>query len=747
MKKVIMVTLLVVSLLWLCSASFAGDSDCCTYHSPNNPFMCTTHTALGHQGDHGNCTWWAAYKRPEVVGKCTGNAIDWLAQARSHNIPTGNIPAVGSIAVFNSVVGGVNYGHVAYVERVYSDDQFQVSEMGYNSWNCVKTREVNRGSYGGLLGFIFPSPVGYTASGWDGTVSPFIESAYYREGGYSSLGTPRDNGGTAYVHEWFGVYLQDFYKEIAPRYGEGDTALIFNFEARDAYLVKEGFWGAYKWLNYQPQYQGRLGAPLNNEYSNDGLFVQEFDGGTLTWDSGYPDIINFYFNDGLDGEIDVISNRIQIASIPTSDDQYSGGGRPILPCDYPMDVLLYDPYFESYYLDLLLNGSFDLCESYNWGSASCDGRAGAGMICASGDDTLGDDNCVFYLNVKEPLRVDKSPYYAQAFYGVQFTLQTTVNKNYLLVGAMRSGRTESTRNVGVALADKFSLNFNDSCRTYLVEPRSNENQLSITNQWLEYSTYLFATKTASDTTIRFSSGQKIGEVYFDDVSLEELSSLRLPKTSVWFFYDGAKAYAKVIYGQGSSIPGFYGVPPSPQKLVVFIDGYGIYDTQNIDLNNGNLIRLPVDSRYKKAAFYLVNANNSQNWFNAWAWQINGAVNENGWLNFSQIIPSNNLSVPKITFTSTQVKVTYNVGSTGNIEGIFDPIDPSRAIQIFFFVDGRGVYDRQDFNLSAGNTFNLPSTFSQGTFYILDRVNVQHWFDISKWQVQGGSANGGWFKWK
>ena len=58
-----------------------------------------------------------------------GNAIHWDNAARSVGIPVDSTPTVGSIAVRNSG----DYGHVAYVNKVYSATTYEIEE--YNHYN------------------------------------------------------------------------------------------------------------------------------------------------------------------------------------------------------------------------------------------------------------------------------------------------------------------------------------------------------------------------------------------------------------------------------------------------------------------------------------------------------------------------------------------------------------------------------------------------------------------------------------
>jgi PKD repeat protein/surface antigen len=130
--------------------------NCCGLNSPGNDFSCGPHSA-----GYGNCTWYARYMRPEVEGICTTNAVNWYNQAQNGGLPVGQIPAIGSIAVFNywMTLDGVyqNVGHVAYVESINQNGSFNVSEMGWRAWNCMHTSTYDSNSLDGLIGFIFPN--------------------------------------------------------------------------------------------------------------------------------------------------------------------------------------------------------------------------------------------------------------------------------------------------------------------------------------------------------------------------------------------------------------------------------------------------------------------------------------------------------------------------------------------------------------------------------------------------------------
>jgi surface antigen len=265
MKKL---TLACISAFLFSDIGYAVEN-CCGLYSPGNNFKCGPHE--NDPNKYGNCTWYARYKRPEVDGICTLDASQWFSQAKSGGLCVGSTAVVGSIAVFNywMTIDGVykNAGHVAYVESVNADGSFNVSEMGWNSWDCVHYGTWTKTSLDGLIGFIYP--VGRYSDGLDGfhtdgTSQAFI-NAFNRH--YPKIGWPTD-----YVHKWTGpydtsyrVWIQDFQGDMnAEHFGtDGQSAVILNsfLKPTKAYLVKEGMWGYYK-INNGP---AAFGEPFTEE--------------------------------------------------------------------------------------------------------------------------------------------------------------------------------------------------------------------------------------------------------------------------------------------------------------------------------------------------------------------------------------------------------------------------------------------------------------------------------------------------
>lgn len=77
----------------------------------------------------GQCTWYAFGRAYELLGSkpklCTGNAGKWFDYNKSNGYyPYGSTPKCGAIACWQSN----GDGHVAVVEKVYSDGSFEVSQ-------------------------------------------------------------------------------------------------------------------------------------------------------------------------------------------------------------------------------------------------------------------------------------------------------------------------------------------------------------------------------------------------------------------------------------------------------------------------------------------------------------------------------------------------------------------------------------------------------------------------------------------
>jgi hypothetical protein len=87
---------------------------------------------------YGQCTWWAAYNRHVTW---SGNAGDWLVNARAQGVETSALPSIGAVVVYLPGSGYSELGHVAIVIAL-SSTSYTVSEMNFLSWGEVNTRSV-----------------------------------------------------------------------------------------------------------------------------------------------------------------------------------------------------------------------------------------------------------------------------------------------------------------------------------------------------------------------------------------------------------------------------------------------------------------------------------------------------------------------------------------------------------------------------------------------------------------------------
>jgi surface antigen len=97
---------------------------------------------------NGQCTMWAQERRPDIVRQAVKaivareirsgkpenmgdwDARFWPANVRLAGIPTGHRPRAHALIVFApGVLGAGAAGHIAFVQRVYPDGSFLISEM------------------------------------------------------------------------------------------------------------------------------------------------------------------------------------------------------------------------------------------------------------------------------------------------------------------------------------------------------------------------------------------------------------------------------------------------------------------------------------------------------------------------------------------------------------------------------------------------------------------------------------------
>jgi PKD repeat protein len=151
----------------------------------------------------------------------------------------------------------------------------------------------------------------------NGTISQAILSKYNTLASQGhNLGDPWDNGGSAFVHEVNGMWIQDF-QDRRDLGGESNGyyhpyTAIFHYDdpwmSRPAWLLKEGFWDYYMnhtgWITF--------GCPVTDEYLVNSSTWQTFHRFGPNYDNNSEDYQVFYFRWNPDTWVlDVVNQYLQ----------------------------------------------------------------------------------------------------------------------------------------------------------------------------------------------------------------------------------------------------------------------------------------------------------------------------------------------------------------------------------------------------------------------------------------------------
>lgn len=101
--------------------------------APAAPAAPTRAAVPGNGYSPGYCTWFVKSKRTDI-GNFWGNADQWGSSAAAEGYTVNSKPAVGSIGV------AVGYMHVVYVEAVNGAGTVNISEMNYEGFGVVSSR-------------------------------------------------------------------------------------------------------------------------------------------------------------------------------------------------------------------------------------------------------------------------------------------------------------------------------------------------------------------------------------------------------------------------------------------------------------------------------------------------------------------------------------------------------------------------------------------------------------------------------
>ncbi|HEY7349843.1 MAG TPA: CHAP domain-containing protein [Ktedonobacterales bacterium] len=101
-------------------------------------------------GSFGQCTWWAAHKRPDEYFAGIGDAWSWADGARARGYTVTSTPVPNATVVFQpGVQGALGIGHVGHVEQLLPGGWILISEMNFywndGNWGRVDYRYITPG--------------------------------------------------------------------------------------------------------------------------------------------------------------------------------------------------------------------------------------------------------------------------------------------------------------------------------------------------------------------------------------------------------------------------------------------------------------------------------------------------------------------------------------------------------------------------------------------------------------------------
>ena len=113
-----------------------------------------TPTDYGNSYPVGQCTWGVKELAP-WASNWWGNANTWAIYASAQGYRVGDVPVVGAIAVWD----GGEYGHVAYVTDVQSENSIQVLEANYRRQKQIANYRgfFNPHEFLGKVTYIYPN--------------------------------------------------------------------------------------------------------------------------------------------------------------------------------------------------------------------------------------------------------------------------------------------------------------------------------------------------------------------------------------------------------------------------------------------------------------------------------------------------------------------------------------------------------------------------------------------------------------
>jgi surface antigen len=148
LRRALLLTISLVAVLAATTSSSLARTVQFSWQPSASRFWTADGPAVASLFHNGQCTMWAQERRPDIVragveaivareladgqpeDPGNWNARNWPRYARLAHIPTGHAPQARALVVFQpGVLGAGPTGHIAYVQRVYANGSFLISEM------------------------------------------------------------------------------------------------------------------------------------------------------------------------------------------------------------------------------------------------------------------------------------------------------------------------------------------------------------------------------------------------------------------------------------------------------------------------------------------------------------------------------------------------------------------------------------------------------------------------------------------
>lgn len=136
------------------SSIYSAPASAATVVSDTEDVVVNTPTNYGNSYPVGQCTWGVKELAP-WASNWWGNANTWAIYASAQGYKIGSVPVVGAIAVWD----GGEYGHVAYVTDVQSENSIQVLEANYRRQKQIANYRgfFNPHEFLGNVTYIYPN--------------------------------------------------------------------------------------------------------------------------------------------------------------------------------------------------------------------------------------------------------------------------------------------------------------------------------------------------------------------------------------------------------------------------------------------------------------------------------------------------------------------------------------------------------------------------------------------------------------